>query len=65
MIPVNKIKTIGVDNTKNNLCPFALNSAEESFVTCQTSDCMAWFWTDDDTGCCALVYKPEMIELKK
>lgn len=65
MIPVEEIKSIDVDNSEKDICPFAMNTAEESFISCQTKQCMAWYWTGDNVGCCALIYKPEMIQFKK
>jgi hypothetical protein len=47
------VKDIGWPKT----CPFHVN--RNVFVACTKSDCMAWFWLDeDDTGYCLRVYNP-------
>ena len=63
MIPVEEIKSIDVDNSEKDLCPFGMSLGDQQY--CATRQCMAWYWTGDDVGCCALVYKPETIQFKK
>ena len=63
MLLVEEIKSIDAGNKENDKCPYGMNTAEEGFIYCQTSQCMAWYWTGDNQGCCALVYRPETIDI--
>lgn len=65
MIPVEEVKSIDINSVDKDICPFSLNNPheEEYVLKCQGCKCMAWYWTGDNQGCCALVYKPETIQL--
>lgn len=72
MIPIDEIKSIDVDNRENDKCPYGMSLPDDD-VSCRTNNCMAWYWVGDNIaikgykykGCCALIYKPETIDLGK
>lgn len=61
-IPIVEIKSIDSRNSEKDLCPFSLSKPQHyPDRECRTNKCMAWYWTGDDSGCCALIYRPEHI----
>ncbi len=60
MIPVDEVKSIDVGNKERDICPYGMPHLNDD-IPCHTNTCMAWYWTSDDMGCCALVYRPETI----
>lgn len=61
MIPIKEIKSIDRENSEADLCPYKMNNTGN--CACETNQCMAWYWTGEDSGCCALIYRPEHISI--
>lgn len=61
MISIEEIKSIDSDNDEKTLCPFGMSTENQQY--CATTECMAWYWTGDNSGCCALIYRPEHIDI--